>query len=299
MAKKGGRYRIQAVSEMTGLPAATLRSWERRYGIPLPARTSSAYRLYSDDDIEHIVKLRDLTRSGMAPSEAARSILAAAERASSSRPTEEDPYLTAQERLLAAVLRYDLDGIEEEMARIMLMGPSAVAFDRIFQPVLFRVGELWANGKLSVGQEHMLSEVLTGMARQVLRMVQPPGNARRVLLACFAGEMHILPLIIVAMHFAQWGYRTMMLGAHTPPEAIGEAVKQLSPDLVGLSVTIDPPAERAQELVAAYAGACGEVPWVVGGAAAGPIKELVLESGGIVLSQDLVSVQSILRKLMS
>ena len=30
------RYRIQAVSQMTGIPAPTLRAWERRYGIPAP-----------------------------------------------------------------------------------------------------------------------------------------------------------------------------------------------------------------------------------------------------------------------
>ena len=46
-----GRYRINVVAELTGVPAATLRAWERRYGIPTPARTASSYRLYSDVDV--------------------------------------------------------------------------------------------------------------------------------------------------------------------------------------------------------------------------------------------------------
>ncbi|WP_434422398.1 MerR family transcriptional regulator [Nannocystis pusilla] len=46
-----GRYRIQSVAEMTGVSAATLRAWERRYGLPAPRRSSSAYRLYSDRDV--------------------------------------------------------------------------------------------------------------------------------------------------------------------------------------------------------------------------------------------------------
>ena len=41
-----GPYRIHVVAEMTGIPAATLRAWERRYGIPSPERTASGYRLY-------------------------------------------------------------------------------------------------------------------------------------------------------------------------------------------------------------------------------------------------------------
>ena len=45
------RYRIQTVSQMTGIPAATLRAWERRYGFPEPERTQSSYRLYSEQDI--------------------------------------------------------------------------------------------------------------------------------------------------------------------------------------------------------------------------------------------------------
>ena len=41
---ENGRYRIQSVAEMTGVSAATLRAWERRYGIPAPRRTAAAYR---------------------------------------------------------------------------------------------------------------------------------------------------------------------------------------------------------------------------------------------------------------
>ena len=42
MKESVGRYRIHAVAEATGVPAATLRAWERRYGIPAPVRTTSA-----------------------------------------------------------------------------------------------------------------------------------------------------------------------------------------------------------------------------------------------------------------
>lgn len=67
-----GKYRIQAVADMTGIPAATLRAWERRYGVPAPERTESSYRLYSDTDVDLIRRLRELCDGGMAPAEAAR-----------------------------------------------------------------------------------------------------------------------------------------------------------------------------------------------------------------------------------
>src|SRR3954447_9632395 len=48
-------YSIGAVAEMLGSPAATLRSWEERYGIVTPERTESGRRLYSRD---HLAQLR-------------------------------------------------------------------------------------------------------------------------------------------------------------------------------------------------------------------------------------------------
>ena len=64
------RYRIQAVSEMTGIPSATLRAWERRYGVPNPSRTNSSYRLYSHDDVAKIKLIKELCDQGLAPSDA-------------------------------------------------------------------------------------------------------------------------------------------------------------------------------------------------------------------------------------
>ena len=66
------RYRIRAVADLTGVSTATLRAWERRYGVPTPSRTASAYRLYGDDDVALVSQMRDLVESGVAPAEAAR-----------------------------------------------------------------------------------------------------------------------------------------------------------------------------------------------------------------------------------
>jgi DNA-binding transcriptional MerR regulator len=74
MSEANGRFRIQVVSELTAVPAPTLRAWERRYGIPTPARTASAYRLYSDHDVAMVRRLRDLCANGMSIAEAARMI---------------------------------------------------------------------------------------------------------------------------------------------------------------------------------------------------------------------------------
>ena len=44
-------FTIKTVVQETGIPPATLRAWERRYGVLSPGRSEGGYRLYSERDI--------------------------------------------------------------------------------------------------------------------------------------------------------------------------------------------------------------------------------------------------------
>jgi PAS domain S-box-containing protein len=61
---------LKAVSERTGIPAATVRTWERRYGVLRPTRSSSGYRLYGEDDISKLLEVRRLLEHGVRIGEA-------------------------------------------------------------------------------------------------------------------------------------------------------------------------------------------------------------------------------------
>src|ERR1700760_1737637 len=53
-AATSGVYSIGAVASMLGVPAATLRTWEERYGAVSPERTLGGHRLYSRGQIEQL-----------------------------------------------------------------------------------------------------------------------------------------------------------------------------------------------------------------------------------------------------
>lgn len=59
-------FRIGAVSRLTGVPADTLRVWERRYGVVEPHRTEGGSRLYSQHDIARLGLIKRLVDSGHA-----------------------------------------------------------------------------------------------------------------------------------------------------------------------------------------------------------------------------------------
>lgn len=61
---------LKAVSERTGIPAATVRTWERRYRFLHPSRSSSGYRIYGEEDIARILEVKRLLDQGVRISEA-------------------------------------------------------------------------------------------------------------------------------------------------------------------------------------------------------------------------------------
>ncbi|MGB2850775.1 MAG: MerR family transcriptional regulator, partial [Solirubrobacterales bacterium] len=56
--------RIGELARRAGLPAATLRSWERRYGIVSPGRTEGGYRLYTERDQARLTRMLELMTQG-------------------------------------------------------------------------------------------------------------------------------------------------------------------------------------------------------------------------------------------
>lgn len=71
-----GRFRVSAVAEKTGLTAATIRGWERRYGVPKPKRSGNNYRLYEESDIAELEAMKGHVERGIAPAEAAELVSA-------------------------------------------------------------------------------------------------------------------------------------------------------------------------------------------------------------------------------
>lgn len=59
-------YRSGQAASLVGMPVATLRIWERRYGIVAPQTTASGQRLYSEQDVKRLKRLKALVESGYA-----------------------------------------------------------------------------------------------------------------------------------------------------------------------------------------------------------------------------------------
>jgi PAS domain-containing protein len=66
---------LKAVSRRTGIPAATLRTWEHRYGFMRPPRSSTGYRLYGEDEIARIEQVKYLVSQGVRVGAAMKAVI--------------------------------------------------------------------------------------------------------------------------------------------------------------------------------------------------------------------------------
>jgi MerR family transcriptional regulator, light-induced transcriptional regulator len=64
-------YTIKHAAEVTGLPPATLRAWERRYAVVSPHRTDAGYRLYDERAMGALTLMAALVADGWSPRQAA------------------------------------------------------------------------------------------------------------------------------------------------------------------------------------------------------------------------------------
>lgn len=223
----GARLRIGELSRRTGVSADTLRAWERRYDLLVPARSEGGYRLYSETDEARVRAMKALMDSGYSAAEAARE---AREPAAPAAGAGEGSAAIAG-RLREALERFDdaaaNAALDEAVASLSV---DALAAD-IALPVLGEIGERWQRGEVSVAQEHFASNLLRGRLLGLARG-WGTGAGPLALLACPPGELHDVGLISFGLALRARGWRITYLGPDTPVETIADAADRLDPGLV-------------------------------------------------------------------
>lgn len=68
---------VAVVAKRLGVAPATLRTWDRRYGLGPSERSAGSHRRYTRDDVLRLLVMQRLTIEGVAPADAARAALEA------------------------------------------------------------------------------------------------------------------------------------------------------------------------------------------------------------------------------
>lgn len=232
---------VGAVATRLRTTTATLRAWERRYGLAPSARTRGGHRRYSAEDVELLRRMLDLVVQGVAPADAARALRAGATpRLSAHAPSELDAPATAWPRagapgeqqlraLIDALHALDADTVAALVAEVLAEAGAAAAWTGLLAPALTAIGEHWERTGCGVEVEHLTSGVIEAALRRHAQAAHPvPPRRPPVLLAAAPGEGHTLPLTALAAALADCGTSSLLLG-DLPSPALGDAMRRLHP----------------------------------------------------------------------
>ncbi|MDD2980313.1 MAG: cobalamin-dependent protein [Hespellia sp.] len=109
----------------------------------------------------------------------------------------------------------------------------------VVQKVMYKIGELWFEKKISVAQEHYCTALTqTAISQLYSTIFSTPPNGHTMIGCCIGGELHELGMRMITDLFTYAGWNSVFLGAGVPEEALIHTVKEEKADLIALSVTM-------------------------------------------------------------
>jgi MerR family transcriptional regulator, light-induced transcriptional regulator len=232
---------VAAVARRLGVAPATLRTWDRRYGIGPRGHTTGRHRRYGPEDVARLELMQQALLRGAAPAEAASYALrtAAPAYADVAVVAPREPLLrevtTRSAQVLGlsrAAMAMDAVATQQLVAdSIVRLGVVAVWND-VLRPVLAALASRWAHSGECVEVERLVHECTLAAMIGATPVVTAPRNPRPVLLCGAPEEQHALPLYVLRAALARDGIGTQMLGAALPAAGLSAAVRRTGPAAV-------------------------------------------------------------------
>lgn len=263
-------FNLKAVVQETGLKPDTLRAWERRYGLPVPQRTDSGHRLYSQKDIQLLKWLIARQEEGMSISRAVElwrrleteesdplqtvPITNSPSAAPSNYTAQVAPLSTApglaagahsadtrdtmsqvRAAWVAACMNFD----EQQAERIVSQAFGLFSVERVCLDVLQKglavIGEGWYSGNVTVQQEHFASALAVRRLEALMAATPPPTRAGRILVGCPPEEEHTFAPLLLSLLLRRRGWDILFLGANIPVQDFVLTTQTARPHLVILT----------------------------------------------------------------
>jgi MerR family transcriptional regulator, light-induced transcriptional regulator len=254
---------VGAAARRIGVAPATLRTWDRRYGITPTDHTPGRPRRYSPADLARLDLMQHALNRGATTADAAAHALAAlpphrdtAQPVPDAGPHDHpvgtliriDPGEQATRAggstlrlggagrrargLGRAAVALDAGTVHRLLTESIAATGLQVTWDDVVRPVLVAVGQRWADTGAGVEIEHLLSDCVTAAFGAVASTAALPVTTRPVLLAGTPGDQHGLPLVVLAATLTQRGVACQSMGPDLPTVALVAAIRRSGPAVV-------------------------------------------------------------------
>ena len=148
-------------------------------------------------------------------------------------------------------------------------------YDDLMTPVLYRVGDLWAQNSLSVATEHVCSNTAIGLVEAVNQSNSGKGKMSSyttIVICSPEGELHQIASKVIESLLLQKGFNIHNMSPSAPSGSISSYIESTKPALVMVSVTLSENLKAAIRLLNTIR-AKSSVPVFMGGAAIKALSE--------------------------
>lgn len=227
-------YSIKDLENYTQIKAHTLRIWEQRYNILTPQRTDTNIRYYSEQDLKKLLNVNLLYTNGLKISKIAQlseeAILEQVKTLIEKHHLDDRPEIDA---LIIAVMAMESEEIHHQLNNYFAKFGMEKMYEHIIVPVLIKIGKLWQVNALSIGHEHLFSNVLREFFITKIGSIETKNKSgKKVLLFLHENEEHELSLLFYHFLLKRAGFNCTYLGARVPLEDLKSSIDHVKPDLL-------------------------------------------------------------------
>lgn len=211
--------RTTAAAAMLGVSASTLRSWERRYGFPVPRRTDGGHRQYALEEVEAL-------RGALGRTSDAGAAVAMARRGGAAPATPHDA-------LRRALLRFDEDAADRVVEESMQLRSLERSVDEVLLPAVEALEEE-GPGSAEAHHAHRWARRWLAAAQ---RHAPPPHRDRTVLVldGTAPGGADALHVEALELALRRTGVRVLVVAAEIAAPQLQRALRKVVPHALVLS----------------------------------------------------------------
>jgi MerR family transcriptional regulator, light-induced transcriptional regulator len=117
-------------------------------------------------------------------------------------------------------------------------------YEKLLIPVLYKIGDEWANGEIDVATEHICSNAINNLIDVInqkninKKIFKSYGNSRLIILCTPEGELHSIGCKIIESLLLEKGYDVYNLTSPLPTNSIESYLYNTNPHLILVSVTL-------------------------------------------------------------
>lgn len=160
---------------------------------------------------------------------------------------------TMKEKMLELLIRNDTKSLADIFDRYSQIFGLVKFYERLLTPVMYKVGELWKEGRLDVATEHVCSSAAHTLVKIINERVSksPVANrkALKILICTPEGEYHSLGCMVIESFLRSKGYFVSNIAPSVPSDAFISFAGKFNPDLIMISITLGENIDASNKLI--------------------------------------------------